>query len=65
MEEIKPIEESKTSSVNVGDTNEFDGLTEEQISQKFLEEHLKLQIRYKRTFDFQPQIRIVKMEQMK
>lgn len=62
--EIKPAE-TKTSPLNVGDTNEFEGLTDTQIDQKFLEEHLKLQERFKRTFDFNPQIRIVKMEKIK
>lgn len=56
--EIKPVEVKSEPS-------EFDGMTDTQIDQKFLEEHLKLQERFKRTFDFMPQIRIVKMEKIK
>jgi len=51
--EIKPIEQKAEPS-------EFDGMNDTQKMQMFLEEHLKLQQRFGLTFDFQPQIRIVK-----
>jgi hypothetical protein len=56
--EIKPIEVK-------AEPDEFEGMTDDQISQKFVEEHTKLQLRFKRTFYFQPQLMVVKMEKMK